>query len=126
MANTKVFVAFAIEDEITKFLFTGQAKNKNVPFDFIDMSVREPWDENWKTNCRNLIKSCHGVIALVSKNTKNAAGELWEINCSKEEGIPLIGIYIDGATFADKPTNLYGVTCKEWTWDNVKEFIESI
>ena len=39
MANKRVFVAFAIEDETTKILFTGQAKNKNVPYDFIDMSI---------------------------------------------------------------------------------------
>ena len=63
---------------------------------------------------------------LISKNTKNAEGELWEIKCAKEEGIPLMGIYIKGATSADKPASMLGVTCKEWTWDNVKEFIESL
>ncbi len=126
MANKRVFVAFAIEDETIKILFTGQAKNENVPYDFVDMSVKEPWDEKWKTNCRTRIKSCDGVIALVSKNTKNAAGELWEIDCAKEEEIPLMGIYIDGATSADKPANLYGVACKEWTWPNVEEFLDSL
>ncbi len=44
MANKRVFVAFAIEDETKKILFTGQAKNKNVLFDFVDMSVKQPWD----------------------------------------------------------------------------------
>lgn len=126
MANKRVFVAFAIEDEVTKNLFTGQAKNKNVPYDFVDMSVKEPWDEKWKTNCRTKIKGCDGFISLVSKNTKNAAGELWEIDCAKEEKIKMLGIYIKEATYADKPDNLYGVTCKEWTWENVKEFIESL
>ncbi|MBK9285303.1 MAG: hypothetical protein IPM51_13460 [Sphingobacteriaceae bacterium] len=126
MANKRVFVAFAIEDEVTKNLFTGQAKNKNVPYDFVDMSVKEPWDEKWKTNCRTKIKGCDGFIALVSKNTKKATGELWEIDCAKEEKIKMLGIYIKEATYADKPDNLYGVTCKEWTWENVKEFIESL
>jgi hypothetical protein len=126
MANKRVFVAFAIEDEVTKNLFTGQAQNKNVPYDFVDMSVKEPWDEKWKTNCRTKIKGCDGFIALVSKNTKKAAGELWEIDCAKEEKIKMLGIYIKEATYADKPDNLYGVTCKEWTWENVKEFIESL
>jgi len=126
MANKRVFVAFAIEDETTKILFTGQAKNKNVPYDFVDMSVKEPWDEQWKTNCRTKIKGCDGFIALVSKNTKKASGQLWEIDCAKEEKIKMRGIYIKEATSADKPDNLYGVVCKEWTWDNVKEFIESL
>ncbi|PCJ24183.1 MAG: hypothetical protein COA97_10375 [Flavobacteriales bacterium] len=126
MANKRIFVAFAIEDEKTKILFTGQAKNKNVPYDFVDMSVKQPWDEKWKTNCRTRIKGCDGLIVLVSKNLKNADGAIWEIKCGKEEKIPMIGIYIDGGTFSDKPSELSGVTCKEWTWDNVKNFIESV
>ncbi len=126
MANKRVFVAFAIEDETTKILFTGQAKNKNVPYDFVDMSVKQPWDTNWKANCRTKIKGCDGAFALVSKNLKNASGAIWEIDCIIEEKIPLMGIYIDGGTFFDKPSNMSGVTCKEWTWENVKAFIESL
>ncbi len=126
MANKRVFVAFAIEDEVTKNLFTGQAKNEKVPFDFVDMSVKQPWDSQWKTNCRTKIKGCDGAFVLVSKNLKNASGALWEIDCIKEENIPLRVIYINGGTFSDKTANLSGVTCKEWTWDNVKEFIESL
>ncbi|MDP1811061.1 MAG: hypothetical protein Q8K66_06600 [Sediminibacterium sp.] len=55
--------------------------------------IKEPFDEKWKTNCRTRIKGCDGVITLISKNTKKAEGELWEIDCAKDEKIPLIGIY---------------------------------
>ena len=126
MANKRVFVAFAIEDKKTKILFTGQAKNTKVPYELVDMSVKKPWDEQWKTNCRTRIKGCDGLIALVSKNTKKADGQLWEIDCAKQEKIPILGIYIDGATILDKPSNLYGILCKTWTWENVKDFIESL
>lgn len=126
MANKRVFVAFAIEDEATKILFTGQAKNKKVPYDFVDMSVKEPWDSKWKTRCRTKIKGCHGMIILVSKNLKKADGALWEIKCGKEEKIKQIGIYIDKATSSNKPTDMNGITCKSWTWDNVKDFIQSL
>ena len=126
MANKRVFIAFAIEDETAKFLFAGHAKNSKVPYEFVDLSIKEPFDEKWRTNCRVRIKSCHGVIALISKNTKKAEGELWEIDCAKAEKIPLIGIYIKGATYSDKPDNMYGIICKEWTWENVKDFIESL
>ncbi len=44
------------------------------------MSVKEPWDEKWKTNCRTRIKSCDEVIVLVSKNLKKADGTIWKIN----------------------------------------------
>jgi hypothetical protein len=48
MTNKRVFVAFVIEDETTKNLFTGQAKNENVPYDFVDISVKEPWYQKLK------------------------------------------------------------------------------
>jgi len=126
MASKRVFVAFAIEDEKTKILFTGQAKNKNVPYEFVDMSVKQPWDSSWKTNCRIKIKGCHGMIILVSKNIKKADGALWEINCGKEEDLQQMGVYIDGGTFLDKPSEMTEIVSKIWTWDNVKEFIDSL
>jgi len=126
VANKRIFVAFAIEDEGTKNLFTGQAKNAKVPYEFVDMSIKTPYDEKWKTNCRSRIKGCDGVIALISKDTKKSEGELWEINCTKDEKIPLTGIYINGGGYFDKPDSMFWITCKEWTWENVKDFIESL
>jgi hypothetical protein len=126
MNKKRVFVAFAIEDKNTKILFTGLAKNARVPYEFIDMSVKEPWSEQWKTKCRTKIKGCHGMIVLVSKNLKNADGALWEVKCAKEEGVKVRGIYISGATISNKPTELYGVLTESWTWENVKRFIESL
>ena len=68
MANKRVFVAFAASDEKWKNLFTGQAKNAKVPYEFIDMSVKEPYDEQWKTKCRTRIKGCDGAIVLDRKS----------------------------------------------------------
>jgi len=47
------------------------------------MSVKEPWDEKWKTNCRTKIKGRNGVIALISKNTAKADGAKWESSARK-------------------------------------------
>jgi hypothetical protein len=88
------------------------------------MSVKEPWDNNWKTNCRTKIKGCDGVVAMISKNTAKAQGQLWEIKCAKEEGVPVRGVY---ATTSDRPSSLpyelSGVRVVDWSWDNVKNFI---
>ena len=126
MNKKRVFVAFAIEDKTSKIFFTGMAKNARVPYEFVDMSVKEPWSSQWKTKCRTKIKGCHGMIVLVSKNLKNADGALWEVQCAKDEGVRVRGIYIDGATSVNKPTELYGTLCETWTWENVKSFIESL
>ncbi len=83
----RVFIAFAIEDRKYRDFLVGHARNPRTPFEFVDMSAKEPWDEKWKTNCRSRVKGCDGVIALISKNTVNADGELWEIKCADEEAV---------------------------------------
>ena len=122
----RIFTSFAIEDENSRNLFIGQAKNENSPFECIDMSVKEPWDSQWKTNCRDRIKSCSGVIALISANTVNAKGQLWEIQCAKEEKIPIIGIYINNSNKYYRLLQLIGIEIVEWSWDNIKNFINSL
>lgn len=126
MAGKRIFTSFAIEDKHFRDLLKGQALNAKSPFEFTDMSVKEPWDSKWKTSCRSKIKGCAGMIVLVSKNTKSADGQLWEISCAKEEGIPMLGIYTEsGNRPATLPAELKGVTVKSWTWDNIKNFINS-
>lgn len=126
MANKRIFVAFAIEDETTKILFTGQAKNDKVPYDFTDMSVKDPFDEKWKTLCRSRIKGCDGVFVLITKNLKQAEGATWEIKCAKEEKIPLLGVYMKGSSILDTPDELNGVKKIDWTWAGIKEFVDSL
>lgn len=120
----RIFIAFAIEDEWARTYLVGQAKNERSSFEFTDMSVKEPWDEEWKKKCRSRIKGCDGTVAFVSKNTAKASGELWEITTSKEEGVPMIGIY---TTPDNRPTSLpselSGVSVKDWTWANISSFL---
>lgn len=126
MSDPRIFVSFAIEDENIKNLFTGQAKSDKVPYDFTDMSVKRPWDNAWKTQCRSRIKGCDGVIVLITKNLKKADGALWEIKCAKEEGVPILGVYMSGATINDSPDELYGIKKVSWTWKNIADFVNGL
>jgi len=125
--NNRIFVSFAIEDANYRDLLRGQARNEKCPFDFVDMSAKEPWDEKWKTNCRTRIKGCDGVIALVSKNTAKAAGALWEVSCAKEEKIPVRGVYCTkDSRPATLPAEFNGVRVVDWTWSNIVSFLNSL
>ncbi len=123
----RIFISFPIEDRWAREYLVGQARNEKSPFEFVDMSVKEPWDEKWRTQCRTRIKGCDGTIALVSTNTKNATGQLWEVKASKEEGIPILGIY---TTTDNRPSTLpaefNGVRVVAWTWPNIKAFLDRI
>lgn len=123
MADKKVvFIAFAIEDEKQRDLLKGQSLNTKSPFEYIDMSVKQPYDKEWKERVRTRIKRSDGIIALVSKNSLTSSGQKWEIQCAKEEGKRVRGIW----AYTNDRTNLVGVNTKVWAWDNIKEFIDSL
>ncbi|ELI1598880.1 MULTISPECIES: TIR domain-containing protein [unclassified Vibrio] len=122
----RIFTSFAIEDERMRDLFVGQAKAERVPYELVDMSVKQPWSSSWKTQCRARIKGCDGVVVLITKHLKNADGALWEIKCAKEENIPLIGVYIGDATTNDAPLELNGVRKISWTWSGIKTFVDAL
>lgn len=123
MADKKViFVAFAIEDERQRDLLKGQSLNTDSPFEYVDMSVKQPYDSNWKERVRTRIRRSDGVIALVSKNSLSSIGQKWEIACAKEEGKPVRGIWV----YSGDRTNLVGVNTVVWTWPAIERFIDSL
>lgn len=117
-----VFVAFAIEDKTQRDFLKGQSLNTKTPFEYVDMSVKEPYDSEWKERVKTRIRRSDGVIALVSKNSLASSGEKWEIQCTKEEKKPLRGIW----AYSDDRTEIDGVKTIVWTWDNVKAFLDSL
>jgi len=123
MADKKVvFVAFAIEDERQRDFLKGQSLNTNSPFEYIDMSVKEPYDSNWKERVRTRIRRSDGVIALVSKNSLTSSGQKWEIACAREEKKKVLGIW----AYKGDRTNLAGVNTVVWTWPAIEKFIDSL
>ncbi len=123
MADKKtIFVAFAIEDERIRDMIKGQSLNTASPFEYIDMSVREAYDSEWKKRVRTRILRSHGVLAIVSKNSLSSTGQAWEIGCAKEERVPLRGVW----AYKEDRTNLVGVNTMVWTWDNLSNWIDGL
>ena len=121
-ARKVVFVAFAIEDENQRNFLKGQSLNTNSPFEYVDMSVKEAYDTNWKERVRTRIRRSDGVVALVSKNSLTSSGQKWEISCAKEEKTKLLGIW----AYTNDRTNLTGVRTVVWSWDAISKFIDSL
>lgn len=123
MADKKViFVAFAIEDGRQRDFLKGQSLNTKSPFEYIDMSVKEAYTSEWKERVRTRIRRSDGVIALVSKNSLTSSGQKWEIACAREEGRRILGIW----AYKDDRTNLDSVRTVVWTWDAIKDFIDTL
>lgn len=122
MSTKTIFIAFAIEDERQRDFLKGQSLHPRSPYEFIDMSVKEPYQSEWKEKVRTRIKRSHGVIVLVSKNSLTSTGQKWEIQCAKEEGKPIRGIW----AYSSDRTNLSGVPTYPWTDANIAGFIDSL
>lgn len=122
----RIFISFAIEDATFRDFLVGQAKNDNSPFEFVDMSVKEPWDNSWKTRCRTRIKGCDGMIALLSKNTSKADGAIWEMKCAVDEGVAILPVHIYKDNKGVVPSVLAGTPDIEWGWPAIRAFIDSL
>ena len=113
MADKKtIFVAFAIEDERQRDFLRGHALNPRSPFEYIDMSVKEAYESDWKDKVRSRIRRSDGVIAMVSKNSVKSTGQKWELDCAREEGKKVLGIW----AYTDDKTLLPGISTVPWTW----------
>ena len=123
MAATKVvFIAFAIEDERQRDFLKGQSLHPRAPYEFIDMSVKEPYDSEWKARVTTRIRRSDGVIVLVSKNSLTSSGQKWEVQCAKDEKKPIRGIW----AYKDDRTQLPGVSTYVWSDENISNFIDSL
>lgn len=123
----RIFISFAVEDSNLRDLLVGQSRNDNTPFEFIDMSVKQPWDRAWKTSCRTKIKGCDGFIAILTNKTFKADGQIWEIKCALEEGIPVIGMW---GHLSDKncylPLEARLIKKIDWSWSNIANWIKTL
>jgi nucleoside 2-deoxyribosyltransferase len=119
-----IFIAFAKEDERIRNMLTGQRTNGGTPFEFIDMSVKEAYESDWKAKVQTRIRRSDGVIALISASTNAATGEVWEIQTAIAEGVPLMGIWV--GDYRTKPAVMGSAPCREWTWPNLSNFIDSL
>jgi len=123
MADNKVvFVAFAIQDETQRDFLKGQSLSPRAPYEFIDMSVKEAYDQDWKNKVRTRIRRSHGVIVLVSSNSRTSEGQKWEIACAKEEGKAIRGIW----AYSNDRTEILGVRTVAWSDKNISDFIDSL
>lgn len=91
ITKSRVFISFHIEDENQVNLLRHQGKNSD-QLEFIDYSVKEPFDEKWKTQCTERIKRSSVVIVAIGENTHEREAVDWEIRKAHELGKPVIGM----------------------------------
>lgn len=90
----RVFISFHVEDEAQVDLLRQQAKDEGSDIEFIDYSVKEPFDNKWKTRCTERIKRSSVFVCMIGPETYKREAVLWEINKAYELGKKVIGVRI--------------------------------
>jgi hypothetical protein len=119
----RIFIAFAIEDVTLRDFLVGQGRSHRTPFSFVDMSAKRAW----KTNCRTKIRGCDAVIGIITSNTPSASGQIWELNCAYDEGLPVLLMYgYPDDRPARLPDPVKGRRILTWGWDNIAGFLDRL
>jgi len=84
-----------MEDRWARDFLAQHARDKRIPFEFIDYSIKEPFESQWKTNAKGRIAKSKGTIVLIGPSTAGAEAVLWEITETTRQGHPLFGIQIN-------------------------------
>lgn len=125
----RVFISFAMEDKSLRDFLVGQKKNARTAIEFTDYSVKTAWASSWKTQCRARINSCRGMIGIITPNTPKADGQIWELKCAIDQGMPLMLIH--GYSSPEKkllfpPSIISERRINIWTEDNIVKFLNTL
>lgn len=72
-------MSFDVDDEAQVRLLTYQAGDDKFEFSFRDYSVKEPFDEKWRSKVREKMRLVSAVIVAVGEDTHASGAVGWEI-----------------------------------------------
>lgn len=125
MAKTRVFMSFDYDnDSDLKTLLCGQAKNDDSPFSIVDMSIKEPIDQNWKDKAKTRIKGVDVVCVICGEKTDKATGVAAELKIAQAEDVSYFLLWGRSGKTCVKPTSAKSSDkIYKWTWPNLKSLI---
>jgi hypothetical protein len=121
-----VFISFSIADEAQVNLLRSQARDPRFGLEFRDYSVKEPFDEKWKTNCSDRISQTSATIVMIGADTASREAVNWEIEQSYKQGKRVIGVRISRERNDPIPIALrdHGAPIVYWNLDDISRMLE--
>lgn len=104
-------------------LLRQHAKTGAGGLDFRDYSIKEPFDEKWKTNCKERISQTSATIVMIGPETANRDAVNWEIEESYRQGHKVIGvrIYKDRRDPVPKLLREHGAPVIDWDTEEISQ-----
>src|SRR5262249_49125101 len=114
---SRAFVSFRVKDRWARDFLAQHARDKRIPFEFLDYSIKEPFESRWKANAQARIAQTNGTIVLIGPSTARAAAVLWEIAETLRQGHALFGIQINKGKTHGIPTGISRVV--RWNFQDI-------
>jgi hypothetical protein len=117
----RVFISFHMDDLHAKKLLESQARSDRFNLEFVNYSVNEPFDEKWKTQCKERIKNASTVICLIGENTWQRPAVIWELDTAYSLGKKVIGVRVYRDRYHTTPSPLLrnGSSVFYWNIDDI-------
>jgi len=121
-----VFISFHIDDEAQVNLLRHQAKDNEFGLEFRDYSVKEPFDEKWKTNCKERISQTSALVCMIGEKTAQREAVIWEIEEAYRQGKKVVGVKIhhDKRHPIPKPLLEHNAPIVEWNLAKISKWLE--
>ena len=126
----RVFISFQNEDLNEVNLFRGQAKNEDSELDFIDSSLKVPFNsenaEYIKRGIRDRIDQCSVTVVFVGEKTHESEWVDWEIRESIKRGRGVVAVISrdDSSIKIPKAVTENNIKVVPWKHAKIKEAIE--
>lgn len=101
-----VFVSYQMEDARVRHLLVNLFRRRSRSFELIDFPAADPFDQFWKDKCREWIQQTSGTIVLVGSTTHKSEPVRWEIQETRRQGHPVLGVLVDDALDPQLPAGL--------------------
>jgi hypothetical protein len=112
-----------MEDRWARDFLVQQARDERNDIDFVDYSVRDPWDTSWKTQCSERIARTRGTIVLIGRTTHASDAVLWEIAETVRKGHYLFGIQVNRDQTHTIPAGLSAQSVIRWDFDQITKWL---
>ena len=91
--SNQVFISFALKDVALRDALIEQVGKINAEMKCINMPMKKSWESAWKAETMETVRGCDGVIGIITESIVRADGQMWELRCAYDSGLPVLLIF---------------------------------
>jgi hypothetical protein len=93
--------------------------------EFVDYSVKTPFESQWKTECKKRIAQTKGTIVLVGPTTWASEAVLWEIAETRRQSNYMFGVQIHRDKTHRIPNGLPAEHVIRWDFEQMSQWLRT-